>query len=259
MQHLAQGLARCRPRQEWSLPDQARQGTLRPRRRLPHRGRNASVHRQRSRGQEAAPVRGVPRERRQPDRAERPAVPQGPANPVQAVARGGGAGQWRSGLHQGRARCRPHRRVPLALLRPRRARSRHQSDHHLQRRARCLTGRRRRSSGSFGTARGSPAAPTRCCQCRRSGPTPRRSRTRTGKRTATVEHTKGDLKLELAFHGHVTRETGLRLAKPWEGRHNVLVERRRHDSLFALHLVEPAFKWEEGAAQWLVFDGKVKD
>ena len=51
--------------------------------------------------------------------------------------------------------------------------------------------------------------------------------------------------------------TGARLPRPWEGRVNGLVERRRRDSLFAVHLLEPTYTWEKGAAQWLVFDGKV--
>ncbi|MGH1345942.1 MAG: C39 family peptidase [Nannocystales bacterium] len=65
------------------------------------------------------------------------------------------------------------------------------------------------------------------------------------------------MEIALKFEGAVKTATGTRLPRPWEGRVDGLVERRRRDSLFALHFLEPTYTWEKGAAQWLVFDGKV--
>jgi hypothetical protein len=79
---------------------------------------------------------------------------------------------------------------------------------------------------------------------------------KSGSATGAASHRKDALKIDLAFHGKLEKKLGLRLAESWEGRFDGLVERRRHDSCFALHLIEPTFAWEEGAAQWLVFDGK---
>ncbi|MBL4686474.1 MAG: C39 family peptidase [Nannocystaceae bacterium] len=73
-----------------------------------------------------------------------------------------------------------------------------------------------------------------------------------------ASHADGPIRIDLTFEATRARSTGTRVPRPWEDCVNGLVERRRHDSLFALHLLEPKYKWEDGAAQWLVWHGKAQ-
>ena len=75
----------------------------------------------------------------------------------------------------------------------------------------------------------------------------------------TASHTEGDLKIDLVFKGRLEKKQGMRMPRPQEGLHDVLIGRRRFDSLFAIHLLEPSYGMEKGAAQFLVFDGKAQD
>lgn len=60
----------------------------------------------------------------------------------------------------------------------------------------------------------------------------------------------------LAFKPHTARATGPWPRKRWEGIHNTLVERRRHDTLAGLTVFEPKAGWTKGAARFLDFDGR---
>jgi len=60
----------------------------------------------------------------------------------------------------------------------------------------------------------------------------------------------------VAFKPRTARATGPHPRKRWEGQHNTLVERRRHDTLAGLTVFEPKEGWTKGAARFLDFDGR---
>ncbi len=66
-------------------------------------------------------------------------------------------------------------------------------------------------------------------------------------------------KLQVTLSGSFSEPPGERLFRAWEGKSNVLVERKNRYSLCALHLFETAAAWERGAARFVRFDGRSAD
>lgn len=65
--------------------------------------------------------------------------------------------------------------------------------------------------------------------------------------------------LQIRVNGEYRSSAGPRLPQPWEGRWDVLIERRKHMSMCNLYLMTTREPWEVGAARFVRFDGEALD